>query len=180
MEQVDRDVIAIREKRRKQWESLGEVDRILCYELVAPTVEGTWEHNTPPKRKPFSKKTKEEVLHKFGDRCSYCGCPLTIKTVQVDHICPVHIYGDNKDISNLIPSCRYCNFFKSTDSINSFRRHLMRMIGTMHKKDATFRMMERFGFIDLTRPPVHFWFEEYIEGKETAMANAFRRMGCYD
>lgn len=176
MTDEESDVLEIRAKNRRTWESLGAVDRILRYDLVTPMMVGTWEHNRPPKRKQFSRTTKEVVLHKFGDRCSYCGCPLTIKTMQVDHVCPVDIYGDNHGIDNLLPSCRCCNFFKSNDSITSFRRHLMRMVGTMHRRDSLFRMMERFGFIDITRPPVHFWFEEYLEGRETAMANAFRRM----
>lgn len=147
MTDEESDVLEIRAKNRRTWESLGAVDRILRYDLVAPVMAGTWEHNRPPKRKPFSRTAKEAVLHKFGDRCSYCGCPLTIKTMQMDHVCPVDTYGDNHRIDNLLPSCRCCNFFKSTDSITSFRRHLMRMVGTMHRMDSSFRMMERFGFI---------------------------------
>lgn len=176
---AEKDIDSIREQNQRQWESLGEVDRILCYQLVAPTVEGTWEHNVPPKRKPFPKSIKELVLNKFGGRCAYCGCPLSIKTIQVDHVCPVDIYGDNRAMENLLPSCRSCNYFKSSDSINGFRRHLMRMPSILHGGNSTFRMMERYGFIDMTRPPAHFWFEEYIEGKELAMENAFRRMKMY-
>ena len=167
------------ESNRRELAAMDECDRMvspLGAEFHTDGWVGNW---TVPPRKSFTKKEREAVLAKFGGRCAYCGCPLTLKTLQVDHIHNVNMYGDNHDLSNLFPTCRQCNFIKSTNTVNQFRRHLMRMLSTMHRQSATFRMMERYGFIDHTRPPIAFWFEKYIEGEEVAQQRAFRRMGMW-
>lgn len=84
------------------------------------------------------------IFHKYYV-CSYCGRPLTKKTVTVDHLIPVHkvkrigfgrfllwingIYNVN-DTRNLVAACRKCNSRKS-DKMGlwvikgTFGRHLL-------------------------------------------------------
>lgn len=167
-------LLEVEENRRK----LAAMDE--CDRMVSP-IGASFDNNTPigerPKRRPIPKKLREKVLAKFGGRCAYCGCPLTMKTLQVDHIHSFYVYGDVQDLDALFPACRQCNYMKMEQTVNQFRRHLMKMLGTMHGQSATFRMMERYGFIDHTRPPIAFWFEKYIEGEEVAQQRAFARMG---
>lgn len=42
------------------------------------------------KHKRIPKKTRELVLNKYGGKCAYCGCDLTLSTMQVDHIKSVY------------------------------------------------------------------------------------------
>jgi len=58
------------------------------------------------------KKSIRELTHKkYNGRCAYCGCDITLKTMQVDHIKP-KINGGNDDLENLNPACRVCNNWK--------------------------------------------------------------------
>lgn len=41
------------------------------------------------KRKTINKKTRKLVFNKYNGHCAYCGCELTMKTMQVDHITSV-------------------------------------------------------------------------------------------
>lgn len=165
------------ENNRKKLEAMNECDR-----MVSP-IGASFDNNAPigerPKRRPIPKRLREKVLAKFGGKCAYCGCPLTLKTLQVDHIHSFYVYGDVQDLDALFPACRQCNYMKESQTVNGFRRHLMRMVATHHKQSASFRMLERYGFIDLTKPPIAFWFEKFIEGEELAQQRAFARMGLW-
>lgn len=58
-----------------------------------------------------SRQLREEILARDGYRCRYCGCPVTIKTVHIDHIKPWSFGGHTKE-RNLVASCRECNKIK--------------------------------------------------------------------
>lgn len=81
------------------------------------------------KHKRISKKTRELVLNKYGGKCAYCGCDLTLSTMQVDHIKSVYasslenhyVWIQDDSLENLNPSCRQCNFYKGTLDIEQFR-----------------------------------------------------------
>ena len=83
------------------------------------------------KRKPISKKLREQVYQKYNGHCAYCGCELEIKDMQVDHVLSVARAKWIKDeldlnnIDNLMPSCRSCNYYKDTCSIETFRKNLI-------------------------------------------------------
>ena len=62
---------------------------------------------------------RQKVYDKYNGHCAYCGKPITIKDMQVDHILPKRNGGTN-DIDNLNPSCRLCNHYKRANSIESF------------------------------------------------------------
>ena len=88
------------------------------------------------------------MYEKCNHRCAYCGCELDYKDMQVDHVEPLHRYetayaigeADFLDeIENLMPSCRQCNFYKSTFSLEDFRQ---------------------YGLVEEKMKPIRFYFEE--------------------
>lgn len=66
------------------------------------------------------------ILSKYSGRCAYCGCEITAKTMQVDHIVPIRA-GGTDNLDNLNPSCRLCNHYKRGGGINYLRRMLSEM-----------------------------------------------------
>lgn len=113
-------------------------------------------------RKPIPKNIREQVYRKYNGHCAYCGRELDYKDMQVDHV--VSVYGNNgsNDIDNLMPSCRMCNFYKSTFSIEVFRKHLE----TLHErlqKPFIYRLALKYGLIEEHKKKVKFYFEKEKE-----------------
>lgn len=75
-------------------------------------------------RKPIPKDVRKQVYEKCNGHCAYCGCKLDYKDMQVDHVKSVFYYNGTNDIDNLLPSCRMCNFYKSTFTLEEFRKNL--------------------------------------------------------
>ena len=106
-------------------------------------------------REPIDPIIREEVYHKFGGHCAYCGVQLKTKGFHVDHVIPV-AKGGPEDIMNFFPACKYCNTLKNAYSLEQFRH----MIETYHLK-AGVVVLERFGIINVLGPvPIVFWFEK--------------------
>jgi 5-methylcytosine-specific restriction endonuclease McrA len=110
---------------------------------------------------------REDVYRKCGGKCGYCGSDITVKSMQVDHIIPreYHIeerYGCHvNDMRNLMPSCRYCNNFKNTFTLEEFRKEIALQASRAHKYSVNYRTALRFGQITETPKPVVFYFEVY-------------------
>lgn len=118
-------------------------------------------------------KIDRAAIHqKYGQRCSYCGCEISLKQMHVDHIVPVRRWleirgpGDFElnDIRNLNPSCGPCNRWKSTFMIEEFRSEIAEQVNRLRKYSAAFRMAERYEMIEAKEGEIFFWFEKY--GKE--------------
>jgi len=86
------------------------------------------------------------IYEKYNRRCAYCGNELEYKDMQVDHINSVYVNTDlwqsmsdeqMYDIKNLLPSCRQCNFYKSTFTVEKFRERLQTTLIGKHKKNFT-------------------------------------------
>lgn len=116
----------------------------------------------------FTKKTREEVYAKYGGRCAYCGERIDLKDMQIDHFIPIRRnYPDNwlrgprgtDDITNLMPSCRACNFRKGMDNIEQFRDNLEHGLVCCNR-DFTYRMMVRYGLIEERPHRIVFYFEK--------------------
>lgn len=56
--------------------------------------------------------SKRALLATYNNRCAHCGAPLTVDTMQVDHILPCS-QGGSDEVLNLQPLCRRCNRGKS-------------------------------------------------------------------
>lgn len=66
-------------------------------------------------------RRKVRLLHTFGDGttcpCHWCGCELTIDTLQQDRKVP----GGSYRFDNLLPSCADCNLARGDQPMEVFR-----------------------------------------------------------
>lgn len=60
-----------------------------------------------------TKRTRFEVLRRDGHACQYCGAKAPDVALQIDHVIPVALGGDDKP-GNLVTACRDCNSGKSS------------------------------------------------------------------
>ena len=106
---------------------------------------------------------RQAVLEKYDYHCAYCGCNLTLKTMQVDHLHP-KAYNGTDDFENLMPSCRQCNHYKRASNIESFRNLLLGGVIERLKKIYIFRVALKYGMIEIKGWDKKFYFEKESEG----------------
>jgi len=134
-------------------------------------------------------KTRQEVYDKFDGHCAYCGERIPICKMQVDHIIPQSLLHEgiipenrieviNKcwnqtyeitgivkelnEINNLMPSCRKCNFYKSSFTISTFRNN-MKTIHERLRKPFIFKLAEKYGIVEVKEWDGLFYFEKLKE-----------------
>lgn len=112
----------------------------------------------------INKKTRLIVHQKFDGHCAYCGEEIEYSDMQVDHIIPKDRYnydGERKadDLTNLHPSCRGCNFYKSTFLIEEFRNQ-MKTIHERISKPFINRLGVKYSIIILKPFDGIFYFEK--------------------
>ena len=118
-------------------------------------------------RKRISKKTRELVLNKYGGKCAYCGCELTISTMQVDHIKSVYksclengyVYIQDDSFDNLNPSCRQCNFYKGTLDIEQFRNKIKTILYETCQNTFQAKLAKKLGMMKVAQFD-KFYFEK--------------------
>lgn len=116
------------------------------------------------KRKAISKKIRQLVLEKYDCHCAYCGKILDIKTLRIDHLEPFRNGGDD-DISNFMPACQSCNFYKSTLTLEKFREQIM----TVHERimqPFISRLGADYGIVEVKPFDGKFYFEKLEMGDE--------------
>ena len=119
------------------------------------------------KRKSISKKTREIVLNKYGGKCAYCGCELTISTMQVDHIKSVYksclengyVYIQDDSLENLNPSCRQCNFYKGALDIEQFRYKIKTILYRTCQNTFQAKLAKKLGMMKVAQFD-KFYFEK--------------------
>ena len=124
-----------------------------------------------------TKINREEVYNKCNGRCGYCGKEITIKQMQMDHIKPLYrndkvttleVWGVERgsdDFENLMPSCARCNRWKSTFSLEMFRKEISLQIERLNNYNNNYRMAKDFGMIQELETPVVFYFEKILLGR---------------
>lgn len=117
------------------------------------------------RRKPIPKKIREQVYAKYNGHCAYCGCELEYKDMQVDHVEPVYWaevgrFEPNENLDNYTPSCRACNFYKSTFSIEQFRRNLQETLMRNVRIPFDYRLAVKYGLVVENVKPIKFYFEK--------------------
>jgi 5-methylcytosine-specific restriction endonuclease McrA len=110
-----------------------------------------------------------DVFEKYGGKCAYCGCDITIKNFQVDHVWPQHLARstegvDNNRLENLNPACRKCNNYKSGMKIDEFRKELQEQVARL-RGNAQFDRAIRYRQIIIQESPIIFYFERIYENK---------------
>ena len=110
-------------------------------------------------RKYISKSIRLKVYEKYNGHCAYCGCTLELKDMQVDHIQSVYWYNGANDIENYNPACRMCNFYKSTRTVEDFKKALGKLLSGLEKV-FIFRLAKKYGVIQEVEKPIVFYFEK--------------------
>ena len=119
-------------------------------------------------RKTIDKQTRELVYKKYNGHCAYCGCELKYKDMQVDHFKPIdwaslrYIDRETEDlntIDNYMPSCRMCNFYKSTRDIENFRKQFEEIPKRL-EKIFIYRLAIKYGLIVPIKKEIKFYFEK--------------------
>ena len=117
-------------------------------------------------RPKISKEEREFVYNLCGGRCAYCGCEITKKNMQIDHIVPFEFadglksngYNANS-IDNYLPSCRSCNNYKHTLTIPKFRKAIFRWHEVLMRDSVTYRNAVRFEQVKPNQHKPEFYFE---------------------
>jgi hypothetical protein len=115
--------------------------------------------NTEVKRKPISKQTRLIVWKKYNHHCAFCGCQIDFEEMQVDHEISLYWHGGEDNLSNYMPSCRMCNYYKSTFTIEEFRQRLTETMMPNLRKDFSYRMAVKYGLIEEHMTKIKFYFE---------------------
>jgi 5-methylcytosine-specific restriction endonuclease McrA len=69
---------------------------------------------------PSRQKLKRDIWNRDGWKCFYCGSELNRETATVDHKTPLS-RGGSWHASNLVTSCRKCNFSKGSLDLIEFK-----------------------------------------------------------
>lgn len=124
------------------------------------------------------KPDRQKVHAKYGGKCGYCGCEIDYSEMQIDHIIPKHQFrsrivvdaeyvpcflrhltqDDMNHFDNLMPSCRSCNFYKGTNTLEQFAE-MIRTIPDRLDKEFIFRLGRKYNKIQSNTVPVIFYFE---------------------
>lgn len=123
------------------------------------------------KRKTIPKDIRLRVYNSYNGHCAYCGCKIEYKEMQIDHINSVYrsmiISGNiDENINNYMPSCRQCNFYKSTFVLEYFRERLSTILINNLRKQFNYKLALKYGLIQENIKPIKFYFEKIDEGGE--------------
>lgn len=122
------------------------------------------------KRRRFTRAVREAVYNKCNGHCAYCGIQIPISKMQIDHLIPFEfadayaiqgIYLDAFD--NLMPACRSCNNYKSSLTLEKFRKSVERWPEVLLRDSVTYRNAVRFGLVEPKPHKVIFYFEQIEE-----------------
>lgn len=115
--------------------------------------------NKETNRRRLSAKERKKIYDKYGGHCAYCGCEITFRGMQADHMKPLHI-GGTDTLDNMTPACRSCNHYKSTLDVEGFRDYLTKIHSRLMRDSVAFQVASRFGIVDHVTDDVIFYFEK--------------------
>ena len=120
------------------------------------------------------KINRQGVYDKCNGHCAYCGKEITLKQMQVDHKEPLFRNYTEKELEwykrtrgtnemdNLLPSCARCNRWKSTYTIEEFRKEISLQIQRLNNYSSNYRMVKDYNLIQETDNPVIFYYEKGV------------------
>ncbi len=119
----------------------------------------------PPKRRKLTKAERQTVYDKCNGHCAYCGTPIEIRQMQVDHVIPLNGWTEKgpDTIDNMLPACRSCNHYKSSSPLEDFRRNIERWPEVLIRDSVTYKNAVRFGMVIPNPKEVKFYFEKIGE-----------------
>jgi 5-methylcytosine-specific restriction endonuclease McrA len=126
----------------------------------------------------FSKQQREKIHQKYNAKCAYCGCDVTVRQMQVDHVIPKTFFiehvrkkirvpyflthlteSDVNHDDNLNPSCISCNKWKSAHDLETYRNEIYEQVKRLNIYSSNYRMAKKYGLIQETLKPIKFYFE---------------------
>ena len=120
----------------------------------------------------ISKETRLKVYEKYNGRSAYCGRKIEYKDMQVDHLIPKHlaemgkVYWDEVETeTNYMPSCRMCNHYKRSNSLEVFRRYIQEIPKKL-KSNYIYKVGVAYGNVIENEKPIEFYFEKVKGGEE--------------
>lgn len=112
-------------------------------------------------RRRLTKSERLEVYNKTNGRCAYCGCEIPFKGYNADHVKCYAWNGPEADtIDNMLPSCRSCNNYKHTMTLEAFRGELGKIPARLKRDINTYGIALRYGMIKEDEKPIEFYFEK--------------------
>lgn len=120
------------------------------------------------KHKAIPKKTRIALYEKYNHKCAYCGCDLEYKDMQIDHVNSVYANTDFKQTmtekemyaeENLMPACRQCNYYKSSMTLEAFRKRIRITMMNNLRKDFGYRLALKYSLIEEKPKDIVFYFE---------------------
>ena len=125
----------------------------------------------PPKRRRLTRRERIEVYRICDGHCAYCGVKFEkLSDMQVDHVVPMEfcklyqaigVEPESMDsLDNYLPACRSCNHYKSTLTVEKFRRAIEKYPTVLERDSATYRNAVRFGMVEPKKKKTRFYFEQ--------------------
>lgn len=114
--------------------------------------------------KRISKADRQRIYEKYNGHCAYCGCEIAYKDMQVDHFAPLRNWDKSRteeelwDFNNLMPSCRQCNHYKGSYSVETFRQ-MIADIPEKLKSSSKYRIGIKYNLISENDKLIKFYFE---------------------
>lgn len=112
----------------------------------------------------MTKKERFDVYDKYNGRCAYCGHKIAFKDMQVDHIVPQRLGGENS-LSNYNPACRLCNHYKRATGLELWRNIFLSGLIDRLRKIYIVKVAERYGMITFHDWDKKFYFEMKENGE---------------
>ena len=118
-----------------------------------------------------SKKKRQAVYDRLNGHCGYCGKPITMKQMQIDHMMPQScrtltadkVNGEwvftTHELTNLMSSCRQCNHYKRDLTVEGFR-HIMKSLHERLRAIYILKVGENFGMLEVKPFDGVFYFEK--------------------
>ena len=115
-----------------------------------------WEYNEEDLnyKLHFTRFYEDEIIATIFNDCGAFYADFEIEDVYES--------DENNDIDNLMPTCRMCNFYKRTFTVDEFRKNLE----TLHerlRKPFIYRLALKYGLIEEHKKNVVFYFENENE-----------------
>ncbi len=129
-------------------------------------------------RKKLPDRDRCKIYTKYGGRCAYCGQPITYKEMQVEHREPL-ARGGLDGPENYMPSCRTCNHYKHTLTVEEFREQIGLLTGRLRERVYIYKLAYRHGRVIENEAPVKFFFEtvgEYPDNDDILTAEQHSKL----
>lgn len=89
------------------------------------------------------KTTRERLWEETSGHCVYCGHPVSLEQMEVDHIVPRSLGGDNS-FDNKVCACPQCNAAKGNLLVEDYLEKAMSQKKLRHYRNRLDTLVEQF------------------------------------